>query len=100
MGRTQDRRRDQQYLWRYAHAQTAGQALPEFVLVLPFLILIFIGVIDLGRAFHTHVAVSNAARGGIIYAQPVYDPAKQGSAFCGTNPTPCNPITVQDVITK
>src|SRR5207247_1583395 len=79
---------------------SGGQALRDVVLVLPFLILIFIGVIDLGRAFHTHVAVSNAARVGLIYAQPVYDPAKQGPAFGCTNPTPCNPITVQQIITQ
>src|SRR5438105_15297947 len=79
MGRSRDRRRDQQQAWCYAKA---GQALPEFVLVLPILILIFMGVLDLGRAFHTHVAVSNAARVGVIYAQQVTTP---GAGNCASD---------------
>src|SRR2546430_15731712 len=52
----------------------AGQALTEFSLLLPVLALIFVGVLDLGRAFHTHVAISNAARVGLIYGQQVVSP--------------------------
>ena len=50
-------------------SRAPGQALTEFALVLPILCLIFIGCLDIGRAYHTHVALSNAARVGIIYAQ-------------------------------
>jgi len=53
---------------------TAGQSLTELALVLPILVLIFIGILDLGRAFHTQVAAANAARVGVIYAQPLLDP--------------------------
>src|SRR5438445_13359118 len=46
----------------------------EFSLVLPVLALIFMGVLDLGRAYHTQVALSNAARVGLIYGQQVVSP--------------------------
>ncbi len=62
-------------------ASGAGQSLTELALVLPVLVLIFIGILDLGRAFHTQVAAANAARVGVVYAQPLLDP--QGPTRCG-----------------
>lgn len=41
-----------------------GQDLMEFALVLPFLLLIIFGVLDLGRLFHSAITVTNAARVG------------------------------------
>lgn len=41
-----------------------GQSLVEFALVLPVLLLILMGVFDLGRAIYAFNAVSNAAREG------------------------------------
>jgi hypothetical protein len=45
-----------------------GQTLVEFALVLPLLLLIIFGVIDLGRAFYTSVVLSNMARTGARFA--------------------------------
>lgn len=45
-----------------------GQALVEFALVLPLLLLIVFGVLDLGRAFYVSVVLANAAREGARYA--------------------------------
>ena len=36
----------------------------EFALLLPFLILVIFGVLDLGRAFFAQIAITNAARVG------------------------------------
>ncbi len=44
-----------------------GQALVEFALVLPILILIFMGTIDLGRGIYAYNVVANAARDGVRY---------------------------------
>jgi len=44
-----------------------GQSYVETALVLPFLILLVVGVLDLGRAFNAHIVVSNAAREGARY---------------------------------
>jgi Flp pilus assembly protein TadG len=84
---------------RQARRRNAGQALVEFSLVLPVLALIFMGVLDLGRAYHTQVALANAARVGIIYAQQGIDPTKvpQGCTLADS----CAPlITVGDITTK
>jgi len=45
-------------------SMTAGQALVEFALILPLLILILMGIFDLGRAFYAYSVVANAAREG------------------------------------
>lgn len=45
-----------------------GQELVEFAIMLPFLLLILIGVIDLGRAFHATITIANASRTGARYA--------------------------------
>jgi TadE-like protein len=73
-------------------SRTVGQALTEFALVLPTLALIFMGVLDLGRAYHTQVAAANAARVGLIYAQQV--------ALPHGCPGPCAFVTVADVISQ
>ncbi len=44
-----------------------GQDLVEFALVLPLLLLIVVGVMDLGRAFFAAIAVANVAREGARY---------------------------------
>lgn len=46
---------------------TAGQALVEFALMLPFLMMIIVGALDLGRAYFTYMSVINAAREGARY---------------------------------
>ncbi len=71
-----------------------GQAITELTLIVPVLVLIFIGVLDLGRAYHTQVAASNAARVGIIYAQQVASPRMLD---CDPRTT-CYFIKVSDII--
>lgn len=44
-----------------------GQALVEFALILPVLVLILMGVFDFGRAFFAYNAISNGAREGARY---------------------------------
>jgi Flp pilus assembly protein TadG len=41
-----------------------GQSLVEFALLLPILVLIIFGVLELGRAFFAFIAITNAAREG------------------------------------
>ncbi len=45
-----------------------GQSLAEFALLLPLLLTILFGTIDLGRAFYTYVSLTNAAREAARYA--------------------------------
>lgn len=44
-----------------------GQSLIELTLVLPFLLLIMVAALDLGRAYYVYVALTNAAREGARY---------------------------------
>jgi len=45
-----------------------GANLVEFALVLPLLLLMLVGIADLGRAFTTYIAITNAAREGARFA--------------------------------
>ena len=57
--------------WRQAGSLLAGRecgaSLVEFGLMLPFLLLLLLGVIDLGRAYYLSIEVSNAAYAGALY---------------------------------
>jgi Flp pilus assembly protein TadG len=44
-----------------------GQGLLEFALVLPILLLVVFGVLDLGRIFFATINLTNAAREGVRY---------------------------------
>ncbi|MDH3307350.1 MAG: pilus assembly protein [Acidimicrobiia bacterium] len=45
-----------------------GAALVETALVLPFLVLLILGMVDLGRAIVTHVEIQDAAQEGAMFA--------------------------------
>ncbi len=51
-------------LHRSAHS---AQSLVEFSLVLPILLLIMVGVVDLGRAYYAYMTLINVAREGASY---------------------------------
>ena len=45
-----------------------GQSLTELALILPLLLIILAGVLDLGRLYYSYVAVTDAAAEGAAYA--------------------------------
>lgn len=45
-----------------------GQSLVEFAILLPFLILLLSGLLDLGRVFYVQVTLEDAASEGVAYA--------------------------------
>ena len=47
--------------------QPPGQSLVEFALVISALLIVFLGVLDLGRAFHSYIIITNSAREGARY---------------------------------
>jgi Flp pilus assembly protein TadG len=49
------------------HGRSRGQALVEFAIALPILILLVAGVLELGRGYSYAIAVSDAARDGARY---------------------------------
>src|SRR5689334_23331168 len=44
-----------------------GAAIVEFAVALPLMIVVLIGIIDFARVSYTAMAVSNAARAGVLY---------------------------------
>ena len=45
-----------------------GQSLLEFALILPVLLIVLAGVLDLGRLYYSYIAVTDAAAEGATYA--------------------------------
>ncbi len=41
-----------------------GQSLVELALILPFLLLLFLGTVDVGKGFKNYIALTNATREG------------------------------------
>ncbi len=52
---------------RRRHSDRRGQALVEFALVLPVLLLLTLVAVDFGRLFFSYIQVNNAAREGAAY---------------------------------
>src|SRR5207302_4290657 len=55
--------------WMRRRRDESGVALVEFALVLPFVVIIALGTIDLGRAYQLQNRLKNAAREGAAFAQ-------------------------------
>jgi Flp pilus assembly protein TadG len=67
---------------RRTRAGSRAQALVEFALVLPVLLLIVFGLIDGGRLVFTYNTVSNAARSGARVA--IVNQSTSGTSTCDT----------------
>ena len=74
-----------------------GQSVVEFALILPILLLIIMGALDLGRAFYMKIAIINSAREGAYYLS--YNPMDKTNCDA-TNPTLCYLGTRQAVINE
>jgi Flp pilus assembly protein TadG len=61
-------------------ARQRGQSMVELALVLPILLLILFGIVDLGRVFNAYIAITNASREGALYGSfhPPVDNAAKG----------------------
>lgn len=71
------------------HPRRGGQSLVEFALVLPVLLLLVAGAIDLGRAYFTAVSLENAVKEGAFFG--ARDPECATDATTGCN----DPANVQ-----
>lgn len=60
---------------RTRRSRRRGQALVEFALILPMLLVIIIGLFDFGRAIYVYNTLSNAARTAARVAVVDQDPA-------------------------
>ncbi len=53
------------WIRRRARRRAAGQAVVEFALTLPLMILVFAGVVDLGRSYYFEVGSADASRDAV-----------------------------------
>lgn len=53
---------------REKRRQEKGQSLLEFALLVPVLLIILAGVLDLGRLYYIYVSLTDAAAEGVAYA--------------------------------
>ena len=59
-----------------------GQAIVEFAIVIPILLLLLIGILEVGRMIFTYAAVNNASREAVRYASAVgLNPSGSSSKF-------------------
>lgn len=70
----------------------AGQSLVEIALALPILLLVLLGLADLGRAFYYTTAVASAARQGAAYVAATASPdasalTQKACSATGINPS-------------
>lgn len=61
-------------LFRKLKQKEDGQALVEFALVLPILLILLCGIVDFGWIYYNQITLNNAAREGARYAVIHYDP--------------------------
>jgi hypothetical protein len=84
---------------RTANKKDHGQSMVEFALLLPFLILLIVGVFDLGRAFFSLITITNAAREGARYGtMHPSDEAGMIDAAVAEAQNSGIPITAADVV--
>lgn len=80
-------------LRRFRETET-GQALVEFTMILPLFVLLFMSMVEFGRAFHTWLLITNAAREGARIAAVQSDlstvQTRIYDSFCANYPSQCN----------
>jgi Flp pilus assembly protein TadG len=68
------------YIWRRVQEQD-GQSLVEIALILPLLLVLLLGTVDLGSGFKSYIGLTNAAR--------------EGARWISTHPTESNCSTAR-----
>lgn len=82
------------FLPRRFRESERGQALVEFTMVLPILLILLFALVDFGRAFYTWLLVTNAAREGARIAAVQSDmntvEYRIYDSFCNNYPSNCS----------
>jgi Flp pilus assembly protein TadG len=71
-----------------------GQGLVEFALVIPLILLMFMGILDFGRAIYAYNTIANAARQGArVAAVNQADPSAPNNRLCAGDQPVENPAS-------
>jgi TadE-like protein len=76
------------------HRYEQGQGLVEFAFVATLLLILFVGLIDLGRALFTYMALRDAAQEGATYGS-IY-PGESAAIETRTRDTSRRPVDLTD----
>ncbi|MBD3913936.1 pilus assembly protein [Nocardioides hwasunensis] len=76
--------------WRRRRGDERGAAAVEFALVLPLLLMLLLGTVELGLYMKDYVSMSSSVRGGARAASAAAD-AGPGTCLASANPPPCTP---------
>jgi len=74
-------------------ADERGAAAVEFALVVPILVILMFGIIEMSLLMRDNVSMSSAVRAGARTASAAAD-AGPGTCQASSNPPPCSPATV------
>ena len=78
-----------------AERSRRGQSLVEFALLLPLLLVLFLGIADFGRVFQAGIVVEGAARNGAEIVAEEYRRNPPGGSLFDPAPLPANPDDYQ-----
>ncbi len=80
-----------------------GQSLVEVAIALPFLLIVLVGLVDLGRVFHYTIAVETGVREGAAYAARLVAPDDDAirqriceASGIATEGGPCDGLTLTE----
>lgn len=68
--------------YQQKHIRLSAQALVEFALVLPIMLILVLGALDLGRLFYYKIVLTNAAREGANYLSRNHEVMECVSGVC------------------
>ncbi|HSP76594.1 MAG TPA: TadE/TadG family type IV pilus assembly protein [Cryobacterium sp.] len=84
-------------IFRRTATSERGSAVVEFVLVIPFLIGLVLGVVELSRVYNVQISLSNAAREGARTMAIHNDPARAKAAASLAAPSVNPALTAGDI---
>lgn len=70
----------------------AGQAVVELVVIVPILLLLMLGAVDVGRYMHDAIEAGNAARAGVQYGAQSMTTSTDSSGIASAAQTDANDI--------
>ena len=82
----------------FTPSRDRGAAAVEFALVLPILLLLVLGILEFGRAYHVQTILSNAARDG-VRVMALQDSAAAAIAAAETSASPLDLANADIVVT-
>ena len=76
-------------VWRLLRPRSRGQALVELALVLPVMLFLLLGAVDLGRVFYAQITITNASKEAALVAASTTGTFTAGQNCSASNTVMC-----------